>query len=564
MIGANPVTSGPINKSPIPGKQTDEIPDSLLLRYDDLSDRTGVDHPYRSSRESNAFSILEMMGGGVGAIDYDRDGLLDLALPSGGVIDPKAKRVAGGPMAFYRNLGGFRFQPIQNHTGTSESKYYSHSILCADYNDDGFDDFVVTGYGGLQLFRNQGDGTFVESAQSLGMINDSWNCGGAWGDFNRDGHLDLFVSCYADWSWEKDPLCQNGPEAREVCGPRSFDGVDDVAFLSDGQGGFKRADASFGLVPAGKGIGVLVADLNQDGWVDIYVANDTEANFYYENQRDGTVKECGMLASLALGENATGNASMGLALGDYNSDGIFDIWVTNFENESFALYRGKGHGKFKLAQNSSGLIDVGDAYVGWGTAFTDADLDGDEDIFVANGHVFRFPTNNSIEQPPVLWSNDGKGYFRNVTSKAGSFFTSKHVSRGVTVADIDGDLASDVLVLRLDGPIAVLKNTSQRRGTPFAIELVGTESNRNAIGTVVTVEAGGKKLVRQRFDGGYGGTHDRSIIFGIPADAKVDRMTIQWPNGKTQQWEGLLADRKLVIVEGKSALLERPRNEILP
>jgi hypothetical protein len=283
------------------------------------------------------------------------------------------------------------------------------------------------------------------------------------------------------------------------------------------------------------------------------VANDADRNFLYLNQKDGRFDEKGLISGVAVGENATENGSMGLAVGDYNSDGIFDLWVTNFENESFALYRGlKQPGRFRFSSREAGLTEVRTVYVGWGTAFADLDLDGDEDLPVVNGHVYRHPINNIVQQPTLLWENQGNGTFLNAADRAGDYFAGKHLGRGLAVADIDHNGLPDLLISNINELPGLLQNQTATDRAGLTLDLVGTRSNRNAIGAVVSVEAGGRKWVRQQFDGGsFGTTHQRRLFFGLDQAQRIDRMEVVWPNGLTQTWEDLPVGQSLRIVEGE-------------
>lgn len=561
LFGVFVAGCGPQKASQEPPKSTEAAVVPQQARDDSTNpwqfvnriETSNIDFQYRDGVEAGVGSIVEIVGGGVGVIDFDRDGQLDLILPGGGSLDPQKQQITGLPTGVYRGLGDWKFRDVGQVSNLGESRYYSHGALCADFNSDGFDDVLITGYGGLQLFANQGDGTFVDVAADAGLTDTRWSVSGAWGDFDRDGNLDVFVSRYVNWSWDNHPLCTsaiNGTD-REVCGPRFFDGLDDSIYYSDGRGGFRESTPDDGLTPLGRGLGVLTADLDQDGWTDVYVANDAEKNYLYLNQKNGKFKEKGLVSGVAVGENASENGSMGLAIGDYNLDGLFDLWVTNFESESFALYRGlKQPGRFRFSSREAGLTEVRAVYVGWGTAFADLDLDGDEDLPVVNGHVYRYPINNIVLQPTLLWENrDGR--FINVGEQAGEYFAGRHLGRGLAIADLDHNGLPDILIANINEPPALLDNRSTAKGNALTIDLVGTRSNRNAIGAVVTVEAAGKSQIRQQFDGGsFGTTHQRRLFFGLGESMRVDRLEVLWPNGDRQTWTDLPVNQSLQIVEG--------------
>ena len=389
-----------------------------LARFSEVAQASGVRFIFRDGQEAGNFAIIESLGGGVALFDYDADGTLDIFLPGGGRYGGH-QEILGLPGALYRNGGDRTFLEVTRSAGVHEAPRYSHGTAVGDYDNDGFPDLLVTGYGGLQLFRNHGDGTFEEAARDAGLTDTLWSSSAAWGDLNGDGALDLFVAHYVNWSFDNHPFCAAGNNGqRDVCPPKEFEGLPDVLYFGVGDGTFRDGSAEAGLMPVGKppevsmfdcdkGLGVLLADVDLDGDLDIYVANDTVPKFLYRNRGNGVFDEVGSQSGTALSDTATADGSMGLDIGDFNNDGLPDLWVANYERESLALYRNDGNCQFLHVSRSAGVTAVGSLFVSFGTLFLDFDRDGDEDIFVTNGHVIRYPVNAPLKQVPLLFENRG-------------------------------------------------------------------------------------------------------------------------------------------------------------
>ncbi len=524
--------------------------------FSECAEQTGVIHAYRNSAEQGFFTILESLGGGVGMLDFDRDGRLDLFVPGGGRFD-SSKQPSG------RTSSLFRQHPAAAHVNSSfadvsvgakveQSPHFSHGGIVSDYDNDGFDDILLTGYGGLQLFRNLGDGTFEQISSEAGLTDNLWSSSAAWADFNGDGANDIYVAHYVDWSPEHDPQCFMGDDVtREVCPPRSFSGLPDSLYLSDGSGGFLDASRLLSEVPPSKGLGVAAADIDLDGDTDVYVTNDTKMNFLLINEEGKGFIESGASSATGYGDTGQEDGSMGVDIGDYNGDGLPDIWVTNYENESFALYRSFDGRVFQHVSRSTGISSAGGLSVGWGTAFGDLDLDGDEDLFVANGHVIRHPSNSPLNQRPLLLLNEDRKRFREVAATAGSYMSSEHMSRGVAMGDFDDDGDLDFFVSNVNQPLAILRNESVRLGNWIELELIGVQSPRWAEGASVEfVLDEGRKILRLRKGGtSYASTSDRRIHVGLGHCDRVAKINIYWPSGNVQILENVPANQKLQIVE---------------
>jgi hypothetical protein len=507
-----------------------------------------VSFTYRNGREAGVLSIVESLGGGVGMCDYDRDGQMDLILPGGGQFGP-GEQLTGRPTGLFRQIQPFQFSDVSTVSGLAPSRYYTHGCTIGDYDNDGFHDVLITGYGGLQLFQNLGDGTFREVQQQAQLTDSLWSSSAGWGDVNNDGALDLYVAHYADWSWTNNPPCFSRPDQRDVCPPRSFRGLDDILYLSNGDGTFRDASQELGLRSGGKGLGVLLADLDLDADVDIYVCNDTEDNFLYVNQGQGQFEESGVLAGVATDDRGVANGSMGVATLDFNGDLRPDVWVANFENESFALYRNDGMMQFTHVSGNAGIFTLGPIYVGFGTAAGDLDRDGDEDLLVANGHVVYFPQSGRLQQLPLLLMND-QGRFQRANYDPSSYFGQAHHGRGLALGDIDNDGDLDGVFSNNNEATALQRNDTPATGHWIGVQLIGTKSSRDAIGASVVLHTNQGDSLRSCYGGGsYLSQNDSRMFWGLPVGMDLTEITIHWPGGKTSKTPIDRLDRYITVHE---------------
>lgn len=530
----------------------------VSLSFTDRTADSGINFQYRNGEEADRYAILESLGGGLALIDFDRDGREDLCIAGGGRFDSSTNAPVGVPLGLFRNLGVARFAAVGDAAMVAGSRYYHHGIICADYDGDGFPDFLVTGYGGLQLYRNLGDGTFEEVAESAGLQDRLWSSAAAWGDLNGDGHLDLFVVHYVDWSDENDPLCPGPPgHPRDVCPPRSFQGLPDTLYLSRGDGTFVDVSTEMNLRRDAKGLGVLIADLDLDGDLDIYVTNDTVENHLYRNDSGERLVDVSLISGTSLSQRGMPDGSMGVGLLDYNLDGLPDLWVVNYEEESAALYRNEGQLMFQHVSEATGVAAVGGMYVGWGTVGTDLNLDGLEELVVSNGHVIRYPTRSTIRQQPLLLKNQGQGQFRNIASSVGGYFQEQHPGRGVVAGDLFQNGKPDLVFSAVNAPVRILENSSEAQGNWLLVDLIGTVSPRDAIGAVVELELERGKLVRHWFGGGsYLSTGSRPLHFGLPTGQAVLSLRVKWPSGIDWKTTEIPLNSRLQIAE--SALSSQP------
>lgn len=509
------------------------------IEFHDVTKAIGVQHVYHNGEESNLFTYLEAMGGGVGTLDYDNDGWEDLFFPSGGRL-PELGKIEPLPGLLMRNREGQNFIDVTYPAHADQADYYSQGIAAGDLNSDGFADFLVTGFGGLNLFLNQGDGTFIESAQRLGMDDPQFSTSAGMGDINNDSLLDIYVAHYVDWSWEKNPECKSTAGVRDVCPPAAFGGVQDAVFMNQANGKFVRVTSEIGLVAEGKGLGVVCADFDQDGKIDVYVANDTNNNYMYINQGNGRLLERGVDSGTALDDKGVSNGSMGVAVLDYDGNSTPDLWVCNYEDETFALYKNDGGANFRFVSSAAGITALGSLFVAFGTVSGDFDRDGDEDLAVVNGHVLRYPSDNTVPQFPLILTNNAKGRFVRQQFTSDNYFAKRWRGRGLIAFDYDHDGDIDMAAANVNEPAAVLRNDTASSGAWCELELIGWQSNRNAIGAQLTFHSriDGKQKQTLRWVVGGGSFLSQSsyvVHWSCPKDELLDHIEVKWPSGIVQQ-----------------------------
>jgi enediyne biosynthesis protein E4 len=512
--------------------------------------------------------ILETTGGGVAIVDFDNDGRPDIFLVNGARLD--SARADPQPVShLYRNAGDGTFTDVTEKAGVGGSGW-GQGVCAGDYDNDGDVDLFVTYYGDQRLYRNNGDGTFSDVTRSSGLSSSPrWNTGAAFLDFNRDGHLDLFVSAYVAHA----DAMRYAPGSRSncewkglpvMCGPHGLDGSRNLLYRGNGNGTFTDVSETAGVLQTRPAFGFtpLVLDYDNDRWPDVYVANDSSASWLFHNNGDGTFKEVGLLAGVALTADGRAQAGMGVGAGDYNRDGWLDIVKTNFDDDTTSLYRNLGDGTFDDA-TVAGRLNVNTRFLGWGTGFLDIDLDTFPDILIVNGHVYpeasRLGGQYSYEQRKVLYRNLGNGTFEDVSLTAGPGLLVKASARGAAFGDLFNTGRQDIVVNNMHDRPTLLHNCASPTGHSLLVQLEGTRSNRSAIGARVTVVVAERRLIDEVRSGGSFCSHnDMRILVGLGRYTRAERIEVAWPSGATEAIEGVDADQLVVIREGSGVVRREP------
>jgi hypothetical protein len=520
--------------------------------FAEIAESLGLRFSYRDGNEAGLYELIESVGGGGASFDFDRDGYQDLFLSGGGTLENSHSdgviAVRGHPPGLFRNFGGDRFSEAALMAGITGQDLYSHGCTVIDFDADGFEDLLLAGFGGMHLWRNQGDGTFAEVTKQQGLQHDSWNVSAAVGDFDRDGLPDLYLLTYADWQPDPRRRCLNDRGLRDICGPTMFKGVSDAVFRNTGSG-FEDITQRMGLVPHNRGLGVVVADLDIDGFLDVVVVNDVEENLLYRGTDLGTFRESGLLAGIAYSNSGQREGSMGVDIGDFDGDGSADLWYTNYSQQDNSLLKNVGRSGFLHQADLFGLSGVSRPWVGFGTLLADFNGDGWDDIFITNGHVAYERRDSPYFQPPQLFKNDSGKRFFEATDQGGNYFDLTWSGRGALQMDYNNDGANDVVVVHQNDPVALLRN-QHRVANWIRLDLVGTTVERQAIGAVATIVQADRKLHRWKYSGGSYLSHsDARLLFSLHESAPVD-VAVTWPGGRVENFVGLQTNMTHVLIEG--------------
>jgi len=548
--------------------------------FTDVTQKAGLGGVILVSGGASKDYILETIGTGAAAIDFDLDGWPDIYLPNGSRLEGFPKSEAPRPHLF-RNRGDGTFQDVTEKSGLGHP-FWGFGVAAGDYDNDGWADLYVTAYGGNRLFHNRGDGTFEEVGRLAGVDDRRWSASAAFADFENDGLLDLYVTTYV--AFDTTTVPRRGDAERPcyyrgvavMCGPTGLRGEPDILYHNNGDGTFSDVTKASGIrTDIGMyGLGVVAADYDEDGHIDIYVANDATPNQLYHNRGDGTFEEVGALSGVAYGIDGAEEGSMGISAGDFDGDGHLDLLVTNFSHQFYQLLRFAGGGFFEDVTFPAGLAEKTYLALGWATDFFDYDNDGWLDIFFANGHVYpgvdAFQIGTTYRQTNQLFRNVKAGSapspapgqvpgaagraFEDVSDKAGTGFTVPRSHRGGGVFDFDRDGALDLLLTVIDGGPILLHNDAVGRGHWVELKLIGKPSNRSAIGSRVTLKAGGRSLMRYAAGGGsFLWACDTRLHAGLGDSRTVDAVEVSWPSGARQEFKNLAADREYLLVEGEQS-----------
>ncbi len=524
----------------------------------DVAAQAGLHAPLIYGPPDHKTYILETVGCGCALFDYDNDGWLDILLLSGSLMQGPPP---GAFNRLYKNNRDGTFTDVSEKSGLGRSGWTS-AVAIGDYNNDGFDDLFITYYGHNALFRNNGDGTFTDVTEKAGLLGAAtkWGSGCTFVDYDRDGHLDLFVANYLQFDPEKIPkpgesaYC-NWKGIPVNCGPRGLPPGSVELFHNNGDGTFTDVSEKSGVAKA-KGsycMTSVAADFDNDGWPDIYVACDSTPSFLFKNNRDGTFTEIGLESGVALNEDGMEQAGMGLGIGDYNLDGNLDILKTHFADDTAVLYRNDGKGGFEDVTNSAGL-GVETRFISWGAGIFDLDNDGYPDLLWVTGSVYpeieKSLPNYPFKDPRIVFRNLRNGRFEELLDQAGPGIAAPHASRGAAFGDFDNDCDIDVLVMNLNEPPSLLRNDMKGDNRWLKVKLIGTKSNRSAIGARVTAHYGGKIQAQEVLSqASFYSVNDLRLHFGLGSAEKAD-LVIRWPNGATERIPNVQANHLVTIREG--------------
>jgi hypothetical protein len=557
----------PEQASPAPPSKV-ELPPGVEIRFTDVTQQAGIDFKHFDGRTDMEY-IVETMGSGVGWLDYDQDGLMDLFLVQGSTFVPPHSS-SPPPCKLYKNLGQGRFRDVTVEVGLAHTGC-GQGVAIGDIDNDGFPDLFLTCFGKPNvLYHNEDDGhggrRFVDVTAKAGMADhpdwktrSNFSTSAAFLDYNNDGYLDLFVCSYANIDLAHYPTCISPKSGhRFSCHPTLFEPTRCILYRNNGNGTFTDVSKEAGIdEPAAKALGVVALDLDDDGKTDIFVANDGMPNFFFRNLGNGRFQSAGPASGCAVNLAGERQAYMGVDADDLSGNGRPDLFVTAFSRETNSFFRNEGHGHFLDVTHGSGLGPPSWFMLAFGTCFLDAALDGSLDIVVANGHVSRYiddegDPNITFRQRAQFFKNDGKGRFQDLSNQVGEYFKQPHVGRGVACCDYDNDGHMDLAINNNGEPAYLLHNESKTPNHWIRLGLRGTKSNRDGVGAKVTLRLGERMLVRHRKGGGsYLSASDPRLLVGVGAASKVDGVEIRWPSGLVQQFGTLQVDRGYLLVEGK-------------
>jgi enediyne biosynthesis protein E4 len=532
-------------------------PASLTVTFRDITQKAGIHFVHNNAAFGKKY-LPETMGPGVAFIDYDNDGWQDIFLVNG-TDWPGRPQKHSTPKLYHNNHDG-TFTDVTHKAGL-DVEIFGMGVAVGDYDNDGFDDLFVTTMGQSHLFHNNGNGTFTDVTQKAGLMGPKeFSTSAAWVDYDKDGKLDLVVANYVQWSLENDLYCTLDGKSKSYCTPESFRGVSVRLWHNRGDGTFEDVTKKAGLgEPTSKTLGIAVLDYDNDGWPDLLFSNDTQPNKLYRNNGNGTFTEMAVVAGIAFSEDGVARAGMGVDAADYDRSGVTSILITNFSNQMLSLYHNEGKGLFVDEAPRSEVGRASLLTLGFGCFFFDYDLDGWPDIFIANGHIDaeiqRVQPNVKYAMPPHLFRNVGKGNFQEVTKSLGQAFNTPRVGRGAAYGDINNDGRLDLLLSTNGGPAYLFENQATAgsiANKSLRLKLVGTKSNRDGIGTVVKVSAGGGSQSQMlRSGSSYLSANELVLTYGLGQRNQADTIEIRWPSGQVDKLSNVPVGQTITVTEGR-------------
>ena len=541
------------SQKPSSGVSKPQISQTSAGRFVDATERLGVHFKEESPSTSKKY-LLETMGSGVALFDYDNDGRLDIFFSNGARIDDPMSKAAipqkDSPKYWnrlYHQKPDGTFEDVTEKAGLAGAGY-STGVAVGDYDNDGYEDIFVAGFGGNALYHNNGDGTFTDITAKAGVAGSGWSTSAAWIDYDNDGLLDLVVARYMEWDFA-DIFCGERREGyRAYCHPDIFKPVSPLLYHNDGNGKFTEVSHKARIDKPGKGLGIAIADYDHDGWVDIMIANDAIPQYLFHNNGNGTFEEIGMVSGVAVDASGTTFSGMGVDFEDYNNDGWADVVITDLANQRYALFANGGNGTFDYTTDNTGLGAITLLHSGWGVRFFDYDNDGWKDLFVAQSHVMDTIEVNQphlhYREPPLLARSDHGKKFVDVSSESGEVFSQRWAGRAMAIGDINNDGKIDVVVGSANGPAWVLMNETPSTNHWITIKLIGVKSNRDGIGARVKVStSAGEQYATVSTAGSYQSSSDVRAHFGLGTERVVKEIKVYWPSGIIQVLRNVSADQ---------------------
>lgn len=547
--------------------------DGAPVVFEDLTAESRLDRFLHQSGTPQKKFILETLGSGVAILDYDNDGWPDIYLVNGGTLDSlKGKSPIPHAALFHNNQDG-TFTDVTGKAGVANDRW-GFGVAVGDFDNDGWPDIYVANFGKNRLYHNNHDGTFTDMGEGAGVALGGWSAGATFGDYDGDGRLDLFVTGYVKFDPDHPPI-PGGPQMKGkycgyrgqtvMCGPRGLGGEQDHLFHNNGDGTFTDVSVKAGVSDPSLnyGLGTAFADMDNDGRIDVIVANDSTPRYLYRNRGDGTFEDVSYVSGFALNEEGRAQASMGIAIGDYNNDGLLDLFVTDFSDDNFTLYRNDGDDSFTDVSFQAGIGEFTIPFLGWGTVFLDYDNDGWLDLFMANGHTYpeadHYDWGTTYKQRPLLFRNLHGSRFELMPAATGSGLAEILSGRGVACADLFNDGHVDIVINNIDSPPTLLRNVVKNENHWLGLKLIGGRgSPRDAIGAKALLTARGMRIRQDVISGGsYDSSSDLRLHFGLGATTTVQKLEIRWPSGKKEEFKIPAVDRFYTLAEGQGRVQEK-------